>query len=81
MAKKIYDVDGDDLIQQGLSEFLTEFRKQIPEQLKETFESDIMQDLIKLCYSAGFQDGTVIIGQQITKIIKGEIDGPDVNFN
>jgi hypothetical protein len=40
-----------------------------------------MQDLIKLCYSAGFQDGTVMIGQQIAAIMKGEINGPNINFN
>ena len=79
--KKIYNIDAEELIEQGLNEFLQEFKTQLPELLKDNFESQITQSLIKLCYSAGFQDGSVAIGQQIAAIIKGEIDGPEVNMN
>jgi hypothetical protein len=81
MKKKVYEIDGESIMLKGLEEFKKELYSKSPEDMHELFEIDMVNSLMELCYKAGFQDGAIDIGEMIQDIIKGEVEGPNVNPN
>lgn len=81
MKKKVYEIDGESIMLKGLEEFKKELYSKAPEDMHELFEIEMVNSLMELCYKAGFQDGAIDIGEMIQDIIKGEVEGPNVNPN
>lgn len=81
MKRKIYEIDGTELMEKKLEEFKKELISRAPEEMHELFEMKLVGDLVELAYKVGFQDGAVDIGEMIQSIIKGEIKGPEYNSN
>lgn len=81
MKKKIYEIEASEIMEKKLEDFRKELIEKSPKDVHELFEIDIVNSLIDLCYKSGFQDGSIEIGEMIQSIIKGEVEGPNVNPN
>lgn len=79
--KKVFEIDAENIMLQKLSDFKEELYEKVPTDIYDLIKQDVINSLIELCYKAGFQDGAIDIGEMIQNIIKGEIEGPDVNPN
>jgi hypothetical protein len=83
MAKKrkVFEIDAENVMLQKLSDFKEELYERVPSDIYDLIKQDTINSLIELCYKAGFQDGAIDIGEMIQDIIKGEMEGPEVNPN
>jgi hypothetical protein len=83
MAKKrkVFEIDAENIMLQKLSDFKEELYERVPADIYDLIKQDTINSLIELCYKAGFQDGAIDIGEMIQDIIKGEMEGPEVNPN
>jgi hypothetical protein len=83
MAKKrkVFEIDAENIMLKKLSDFKEELYERVPADIYDLIKQDTINSLIELCYKAGFQDGAIDIGEMIQDIIKGEIEGPEVNPN
>ena len=83
MAKKrkVFEIDAENIMLQKLSDFKEELYERVPTDIYELIKHDTINSLIELCYKSGFQDGAIDIGEMIQDIIKGEVEGPNVNPN
>jgi hypothetical protein len=79
--KKVFEIDAENIMLEKLSEFKEELYERVPADIYDLIKQDTINSLIELCYKAGFQDGAIDIGEMIQDIIKGEVEGPDVNPN
>jgi len=81
MKKKIYEINGTDIMNEKLEEFKNELFDRAPDDMRELLEIQMVTSLIELCFKAGFQDGSLEIGDMIQSILKGEAEGPEINPN
>jgi len=79
--KKVFEIDAENIMLQKLSDFKEELYERVPTEIYQLIKEDSISSLIDLCYKAGFQDGALDIGEMIQNIIKGEMEGPNVNPN
>ena len=79
--KKVFEIDAENVMLQKLSDFKEELYERVPSDIYDLIKQDTINSLIELCYKAGFQDGAIDIGEMIQDIIKGEMEGPEVNPN
>jgi hypothetical protein len=79
--KKVFEIDAENIMLKKLSDFKEELYERVPSDIYELIKQDTINSLIELCYKAGFQDGAIDIGEMIQDIIKGEMEGPNVNPN
>ena len=81
MKSKIYEIDATKVMNEKLEEFKKELFDRAPDDMRELLEEGLVKDLIELCFKAGFQDGSIEIGEMIQSILKGEAEGPFINLN
>jgi hypothetical protein len=81
MKKKIYEIDATKVMNEKLEEFKKELFDRSPDDMRELLEEGLVTSLIELCFKAGFQDGSIEIGEMIHSILKGEAEGPSINLN
>jgi len=81
MKKKIYEINATDIMNEKLEEFKKELLDRSHESMRELLEEEMVTSLIELCFKAGFQDGSIEIGEMIQSILKGEAEGPFINLN
>lgn len=79
--KKVFEIDAENIMLQKLSDFKEELYEKVPKEIYDLIKEEAIESLIELCYKAGFQDGAIDIGEMIQSIIKGEMEGPDINTN
>jgi len=79
--KKVYEIDGQKIMEEKLSEFKESLYERVDPQIYEILKEPIVDNILDLAYKVGFQDGSIEIGDMIKGVIMGEIDGPEVNFN
>jgi hypothetical protein len=79
--KKVFEIDAENIMLQKLSDFKEELYERVPADIYDLIKQHTINSLIELCYKAGFQDGAIDIGEMIQDIIKGEMEGPEVNPN
>lgn len=79
--KKVFEIDAENIMLEKLSDFKEELYERVPADIYDLIKQDTINSLIELCYKAGFQDGAIDIGEMIQDIIKGEMEGPEVNPN
>jgi len=79
--KKVYEIDGQKIMLEKLSEFKETLYERVDPKIYEVLIEPIVDSILDLAYKMGFQDGSIEIGDMIKGIILGEIDGPEVNFN
>ena len=79
--KKVFEINAENIMLQKLSDFKEELYEKVPTDIYDLIKHETIDSLIELCYKSGFQDGAIDIGEMIQGIIKGEIEGPDINLN
>ena len=72
--KMIYDIDANELMEQGFKDFIGGIEKAQAEdpELKDFPMPQAFKDMLQDTYEAGFVDGCIHIGKQIQTILEGD---------
>jgi hypothetical protein len=72
--KMIYDIDANELMEQGFKDFIGGIEKANSEdpELKNFPMPQSFKEMLKDTYESGFIDGCIIIGKQIQTILEGD---------
>lgn len=72
--KMIYDINANELMEQGFKDFIKGIEKANSEdpELKDFAMPQAFKDMLQDTYEAGFVDGCIHIGKQIQTILEGD---------